>query len=258
MTLIETGDNLGYVGGNNVGLEHARTMGADYALLLNNDTEVAPDFLNLLVQAAEADPQVGIVGPLIYYFDRPEVVWSAGGAIEWQRGSTHMLGLNEADQGQFGPTPHSVDFVTGCALLIKMAVIEQVGVLDPRFFAYYEETEWCVRVARAGFKILLVPQAKIWHKISLVAREASPQVHYYMTRNRLLFLKLAGMGFLPWLNTIFDYSRTLLSWTVKPKWRHKTLQRRAMIRAVADYQRGNFGRVEVSKLKPNSNLGVLQ
>jgi GT2 family glycosyltransferase len=247
ITLLETGDNLGYVGGNNVGLEHARTLGVKYALLLNNDTEVAPDFLNLLLQTVEADPHIGVVGPLIYYFDRPKVVWSAGGAINWQQGSTYMIGLNEVDQGQFGPTPHLVDFVTGCALLIKMAVIDQVGVLDPRFFAYYEEVEWCVRVTRAGFSILLVPQAKIWHKISLVAREASPQVHYYMTRNRLLFLKLTSKNILPWLSTVFDYTRTLLSWTVKPKWRHKILQRRAMVRAIADYQRGNFGRVEVSK-----------
>jgi GT2 family glycosyltransferase len=119
ITLIETGDNLGYVGGNNIGLEHARTLGVKYALLLNNDTEVAPNFLNLLLQAAEADPRVGIVGPLIYYFDRPEVIWSAGGAIDWQRGDTHMLGLNQLNQGQFGVTPQSVDFVTGCVLLLK-------------------------------------------------------------------------------------------------------------------------------------------
>lgn len=245
--LIETGDNLGYVGGNNIGLNHASTLGADYALLLNNDTEVAPDFLSVLIQAAEADPKVAIVGPLIYYFDQPERVWSAGGVIDRQQGNTYLLGLNEVDQGQFGSTPRAVDFVTGCALLIKTSVIEQVGLLDPRFFAYYEETEWCARAAQAGFKILFVPQAKIWHRISLVAREASPQVHYYMTRNRLLFLKLTGMGLLPWLKTIFDYSRTLLSWTIKPKWRHKAPQRGAMLQAIADYRRGHFGRVEVSK-----------
>jgi GT2 family glycosyltransferase len=247
VTLIETGNNLGYVGGNNVGLNYACTLGTDYALLLNNDTEVSPNFLSLLVAAAEADLDVAIVGPLIYYFDQPERVWSAGGVIDWRRGNTYLLGLNEPDKGQFGSTSRPVDFVTGCALLIKLPVIEQVGLLDPRFFAYYEETEWCARVARAGFKILLVPQARIWHKISVVAREASPQVHYYMTRNRLLFLKLTKMGLFPWLKTIFDFSRTLLSWTVKPKWRHKAPQRRAMLQAISDYRRGNFGRVEVLK-----------
>jgi GT2 family glycosyltransferase len=246
VTLIETGENLGYVGGNNVGLEYARAMEADYALLLNNDTEVAPDFLRLLVEAAEADLAAGIVGPTIYYFDRPDVIWSAGGAIDWGRGRTFMIGLDEVDQGQFGHTVRPVDFVTGCALLIKMSVVEQVGMLDTRFFAYYEEAEWGVRVARAGFKISHVPQAKIWHKISPDARETSPQVHYYMTRNRLLLLKLSKTGVVPWLNTLlFDYGRTLVSWTLRPKWRSKSLQRHAMLQAILDYGRGRFGKVEV-------------
>jgi GT2 family glycosyltransferase len=247
VTLIETGDNLGYVGGNNVGLEHARTIGADYALLLNNDTEVAADFLRLLVEAAEADPTIGIMGPTIYYFDRPGVIWSAGGAIDWGWGDTRMIGVDKVDQGQFGLLPRPVDFVSGCAMLIKMSSIDQMGLLDPRFFAYYEETEWCVRVARAGFKIVHVPQAKIWHKISPTAREASPQVHYYMTRNRLLFLKLSGAGVSSWLNTLlFDYGRTLLSWSVKPRWRHKAPQRRAMLQAISDYRQRRFGKVEIA------------
>jgi hypothetical protein len=245
VTLIEAGDNLGYVGGNNMGLEYAQKIGADYALLLNNDTEVAPDFLRLLVEAAESDPAVGIVGPSIYFFDQPLIIWSAGGGIDWRRGQTWMIGLNEQDAGQFGQTPRLVNFVTGCAMLIKMPLIERVGLLDQRFFAYYEETEWCVRITRAGYKILQVPQAKIWHKISPVTREASPQVHYYMTRNRLLFLKLAQVGLMAWLNTLFDYSRTLLSWTLKPKWRHKAPQRRAMLQAILDYRRERFGRVEI-------------
>jgi GT2 family glycosyltransferase len=247
VALIETGENLGYVGGNNVGLEYARTAGADYALLLNNDTEVAPDFLRLQVEAAEVDPAIGIVGPTIYYFDRPNVVWSAGGDIDWRRGRTRMIGLNEVDQGQFGHKVRPVDFVSGCALLIKMSAVDQVGMLDPRFFAYFEETEWCVRAARAGFKVLHVPQAKIWHKISPDAREASPQVHYYMTRNRLLFLKLSRTGAVAWLNTLLlDYGRTLVSWTLRPKWRGKSLQRRAMLQAIQDYGRRRFGKVEVA------------
>lgn len=246
VTLIETGDNLGYVGGNNFGLEQAKRMGADYALLLNNDTEVAPDFLSWLVEVAEADPMIGMVGPTIYYFDRPDVIWAAGGSIDWDWGDSRLIGMDEVDQGQLGMLPRPVDFVSGCAILIKMPLVDRMGFLDPRFFAYYEETEWCVRVARAGFKILHVPQAKIWHKISPVAREASPQVHYYMTRNRLLFLKLSGAGMASWLNTLlFDYGRTLLSWTLKPRWRYKAPQRQAMLQGILDFGRGRFGKVEI-------------
>ena len=246
VTLIETETNLGFVGGNHVGLRYAQEKSFDAALLLNNDTEVSPEFLWLLVDAAAADPEIGIVGPSIYYFDDPETLWSAGGSINWQNGTTAMIDLNQKDTGQFGTTPRPVDFVTGCALLIKLDVVAQIGPLDDRFFAYYEETEWCVRAARAGFRILHVPAAKIWHKISLQAREASPQVHYYMTRNRLLFLNAARAGWRPRLRTALDYARTLLSWAVKPKWRHKAPQRRAMWQAISDYRRGHFGRVDVN------------
>jgi GT2 family glycosyltransferase len=241
--IIEAGTNLGFVGGNNLGLEYAHKMRADYALLLNNDTEVAPDFLQLLIEATEADPHVGATSPTIYYFDTPKIIWSAGGEVDWRRGSTRMVGIDTIDNGQLDGTPHSVDFITGCAFLIKMSVYEQVGGLDPRFFAYYEDSEWCTRITRAGYRILLVPQAKVWHKITPIARESSPQVHYYMTRNRLLYLKCAGAGGLAWFNTFFEYTRTLLSWSIKPRWQHKAPQRRAMTRAIQDFFRGRLGEV---------------
>jgi len=242
-TIIENDENLGFTGGNNVGLRLALEQGADYALLLNNDTEVAPDFLRLMVEAAEADPKIGIAGPTICYYDQPQVVWSAGGGIDWRRGRTWMMGLNECDAGQFCGGPRQVDFVTGCALLVKRAVLEQVGLLDERFFTYYEETEWCVRARRAGFKIVHMPRAKVWHKIPLDARESSPSVHYYMTRNRLLFLKITGAGLRAWLYTLIaDYLRTLVSWSVRPRWRHKWLQRKVMLQAIGDTCRRRWGK----------------
>ncbi|TEU12046.1 MAG: glycosyltransferase family 2 protein, partial [Anaerolineales bacterium] len=247
VTLIENEENLGYAGGNNVGLRYAMAQGADYALLLNNDTVVDPAFLRILVDAAEADPTVGIVGPTIYYHERPDVIWSAGGAIDWRRGSTRMVGLDEQDEGQFGQVLRTVDFVTGCAMLVRRAVLEQAELLDERFFAYYEETEWCVRASRAGFKIVHVPLACIWHKISPIAQADSPLVHYYMTRNRLLFLKATGAGLGAWLHTLIaEYLRTLISWSVRPRWRGKRAQRRAMLQAIGDTWRGRWGRQHIT------------
>ena len=247
VTLVETGENLGFTGGNNLGLRRALEQGADYALLLNNDTEVAPDFLRLLVEAAEADPRIGIVGPTIYYHAQPQVIWSAGGHIDWRRGRTWMLGLNEFDVGQFGDEPRDVDFVTGCALLVKRAVMEQVGLLDERFFAYYEETEWCVRARRAGFHIAHVPRATVWHKMPLDGRESSPSVHYYMTRNRLLFLKATGASWWVRGHVLFvEYLRRLIVWSVRSKWRSKKAQRRAMIEAINDSCRKRWGQRGVS------------
>jgi hypothetical protein len=239
--LIEAGANLGFVGGNNLGLDQADQTGADYSLLLNNDTEVAPDFLQQLIDVMEADASVGATGPLTYYFADPKVIWSAGGEVDRRRGTTRMTAMGETDHGQFDGLPHPVDFIAGSGFLIKMRLYQQVGGLDPRFFAYYEDTEWCLRITRAGYRILLVPKAKIWHKISPQARESSPRVHYYMTRNRLLFLKCARAGWLPWLATFFDFTRTLVSWTLRPRWRYKGAQRKVMLRAIWDYFRGRLG-----------------
>ncbi len=242
VTLIENRQNLGFTGGNNVGVRHALVTGADYVLLLNNDTEVAPDFLQHLLMVAQADPALGIVGPLIYYHSQPDVIWSAGGAIDWRRGSTRMVGLDERDTGQFGSEPQEVDFVSGCAMLVRKSVLEQVGLLDERFFAYYEEVEWCVRVQRAGYKVVRVPRSRIWHKISPQVRADSPVVHYYMTRNQLLFLRTAHAGWQAWLHTLVaEDLRTLISWTVRPKWRNRNAQRHAMILAISDACQGRWG-----------------
>jgi hypothetical protein len=247
-TILENRENLGFTGGNNVGLRRALAQATDYALLLNNDTEVAPDFLRRLVDVADADPAVSIAGPTIYYHERPDVIWSAGGAIDWRRGSTRMVGIDERDGGQFGTEPRVVDFVTGCCMLVQRAVLEQVGLMDERFFAYYEETEWCVRARRGGFKIVHVPGAKVWHKISPPAQADSPFVHYYMTRNRLLFLASTGAGLRAWGHTLVtEYLRTLLSWTFRPKWRGKRVQRQMMLRAVGDAWRGRWGRLAAAE-----------
>ncbi len=242
--ILSLDENRGFAGGNNIGIRSAQEQGADYVLLLNNDTEVAPDFLDQMIAAAESDPLVGMVGPMIYYDAEPDVIWSAGGQVDRARGDAHMLGVDEIDRGQYGQAARSVDWVTGCALLAKMELIERVGMLDERFFAYYEEAEWCARARRAGYRIVHAPQAKVWHKVTREAREASPLVNYYMTRNRLLYLRLTRMGVLPWIFTLGAYARRLASWSLRPKWRHKARQRDALLQAIRDFVRGRFGKAQ--------------
>ncbi len=243
VTLIEAGSNLGFAAGSNAGLERALRDGADYALLLNNDATVAPDALRRLVEVVAADGSVGAVGPTIHYADRPDVIWSAGGAIDWRQGRTRMLALDEVDRGQLGTVPRPVDFVSGCCLLVTRAAIERAGRLDERFFAYYEEVEWCVRMGRAGLRILHVPGAHARHAITPAAQAMSPIVHYYMTRNRLLFLEAVRAPRAAWVRTLLcDYSRTLAAWTLLPRWRGMRGQRAVMLRAIADYFRRRFGR----------------
>lgn len=243
--VIENGANLGFATGNNVGMRYALANGYDYALLLNNDTEVEPAFLRLLVEAAEAEPSVGVVGPTIYYFAAPDTIWSAGGRIDWRHGTSRMDGTGARDMGQYQAI-RNVDFVTGCALLVRRAAMERAGLLDERFFMYYEETEWCVRITRAGFAIRHVPQSKLWHKIPLDARFDKEYLAYYMTRNRLLFLRATGAGPLTWLNALIAQDlRTYLSLCLRPKWRNRA-GRVGMRLAWLDFWRGRYGRLDLA------------
>lgn len=245
--VIESSANLGYAGGNNVGLRYALAADYDYVLLLNNDTEVAPDFLNLLVETAESDPTIGVVGPTIYYHHTPDVIWSAGGTIDWRRGTSAMRGLDQPERDQYTEA-QQVDFVSGCALLCKRTVLEQIGLFDERFFMYFEETEWCVRATRAGFRCIHQPAAHIWHKIRPDNQAESPRIAYYMTRNRLLFLQTSGARLSTWLHVaLFQEARTITSLSLRAKWRGHRQCRDAMLKGHGDFWRRRFGRQIVAK-----------
>lgn len=243
LPIIENKTNLGFAAGNNIGIRYALESASDYVLLLNNDTEVAPDFLDQLIMPCLADETIGVVGPKIYYYDQPRTLWSVGGMIDWQRGQTRMRGLDMPDQGQFD-TQVDIDFASGCALLIRRTVLEKAGLLDERFGMYYEETEWCVRIVRAGWRITYVPRSCIWHKIKPTAQDRSPSITYYMTRNRLLFLRLTHAPLCAWLHALLVQDlRTWLSWRFRRRWQFRTAQRTALCNAWRDFLFNRFGMV---------------
>jgi GT2 family glycosyltransferase len=239
--LIANKTNVGYVEGNNLGLRYALASRFDYALLLNNDTEVAPDFLRQLVEACEANSRLGVVGPLIYYHTAPNRVWSAGGIVDRATGTTRMRGVGEEDTGQFRGRAF-VDFVTGCALLVRISLLPKTGLLDERFGMYFEETEWCARIRRAGWEIAVIPESLVWHKIEMDGRALSCHVNYYMTRNRLLYLRLTHAPLRAWLHATFVQDwRTWISWGVRPKWRDRAKVRKTIPLAWRDFLTGRFG-----------------
>lgn len=238
--VLENPRNLGYTGGNNVGIRCALGRGAELVLLLNNDTTVDPDFLGRLVEAVRSSPDVGICGPTIYFHDKPDVIWSAGGAVDWRRGTSWMMDLNGTGV-QTESTARQVDFVTGCALLARSEVFGRIGLLDERLFAYWEEVEFCVRAQRAGYRTLHASEARVWRKISLARQSNSPSVCYYMARNRLLFLRAAGVGWRTWLNCLTEYARTLASWSLQPKYRSLRGHRKALARGIRDFLVGRVG-----------------
>lgn len=243
--IIHLTENLGYAGNNNVGIKEALHQGAEWVFVLNEDVILDKNCVQALLNIGESDPKIGIVGPLVYHYDEPTVIQSAGGLLGKYWESIH-LGKNEADHGQF-IEPHPVEWISGCAILVRRAAIEQAGVLDSSFFIYWEETEWCIRVGRAGWKIFNVPSAKLWHKGVQRNYSPKPSFTYYATRNQLAALSKHKAPFVARFYTWVQIVRTLVSWTIKPKWRDKHEHRNAMWRGVVDYLRGYQGQMSTPK-----------
>ncbi|MFC1700533.1 glycosyltransferase family 2 protein [Patescibacteria group bacterium] len=196
ISLLPIGTNLGFSGGNNIGIKYALKNGADYILLLNNDTKVDKYFLSELIKQAEGDRNGGLFGPKIYYHDNPEVIWFAGGKINinpFEVNGTH-IGLNKPDSEKYNQIK-KVDYITGCCFLIKKEVIDKIGFLDEDYFLYYEDADYCLRARKAGYKCTFVPSAKIWHKCSVGTHEGSSSYVYYHTRNALIMARKNGSFF---------------------------------------------------------------
>ena len=196
--LIRNDKNYGYTGGNNIAIRYVVNHSApDYFLILNNDTTVAPDFLGQLVEAAESDASIGIVGPKVYYYDFPNRIQSAGGKVNMRTGRTPHIGVKEIDAGQYD-TKREVDYLFGCCLLIKKEMIQKVDLFDESYFCYWDETDYCFRAREAGYKVVYIPEAKIWHKAPLKLKvwdktptsgKASGFSDYYMARNNFKFMR---------------------------------------------------------------------
>lgn len=184
--------NLGFDGGNNLGIMRALNRGCDYVFLLNNDTVVDPGMLGELVEAALRDPRIGIAGPKIYYFDEPDIIWWAGCRLNISPNgmfSFSQEGNGQEDTGQFDEEV-DIDGAVGCAALIRRDVIENVGLFDERFFIYHEEHDYALRAISCGYRIVFAPRARLWHKVSRAMGGAlSVSQCYLWTRNWLLLMR---------------------------------------------------------------------
>jgi GT2 family glycosyltransferase len=188
--LIFNEENLGFAEGNNVGIGRALEKGADYVLLLNNDTVVEPDFLSGIVATAESDPGIGIVSPKICFYYDPDKVWAVGGTINMFTGSIGNYCEGAPQAGIKGV--RSVDYATGCALLIKAGAIGQIGLLDKDYFLYFEDTDWNVRAHEHGYKSVVNCDVRILHKSGASVSKIKDSSYYYMARNIPLFIRKNG------------------------------------------------------------------
>lgn len=184
--LLKSSANLGFAGGCNLGIEYALERGADFVLLLNNDTVVEPGFLDVLLRCFAKDETVGIAGSKILYDGKDKIIWSAGGGVSRYLKRTFQYGENRLDDGKFDRA-RDVDFVSGCCMLIRRDVLEKAGLLDPVYFMYYEDVDICLRAQQQGFRVRYCPEAVIHHRVSASTNRSFRD--YYRMRNYLILLK---------------------------------------------------------------------
>jgi GT2 family glycosyltransferase len=197
--IIVNKENIGFAAGNNVGIRHALLRGADYTLILNNDTIVDEDLIDGLLKTFGDNPNAAAVSPKIYFAkgfefhrdiykesDLGKVIWYAGGYIDWDNIYGSNRGVDEVDHGQFEEVTKT-DFATGACVMYKSQALKKVGFFDERYFAYFEDTDLSQRLKKAGYEVLFSPKAKIWHKVAQSSAIGGSLNDYFTTRNRLLF-----------------------------------------------------------------------
>jgi GT2 family glycosyltransferase len=186
--VTELKNNTGYAHGTNVGIQQALRDGCDTVLILNNDVVFGPDFFAELVRSMEL-VQADMASPLMYYADRPDVIWAAGGKLQRLMGYRPVhIGMEQKDVGQFS-SPCRTEFASGCCILARADVFARIGFLDETYFIYWEDTDFALRALRAGLYTLFVPAAKLWHKVSSLTGMESPLQRYYAVRNHAFFIR---------------------------------------------------------------------
>lgn len=186
--LIRNHSNLGYAGGNNVGIEHALGSDSEFVLVLNNDTVLDPSCLARLVDDLKAHPDAAAASPKSYYFDTPEIIYFAGGIIA-PDGTPLHVGVGQPDGPEFGKSG-TAEWLTGCATLFRSDALRKVGLFDLSYFLLFEDADWSLRARKAGYELRFVPGAKLWHKVSpSFGSTWSPMYLYYYTRNACLWIE---------------------------------------------------------------------
>ena len=241
LKIINSPTNIGFASGSNMGIREALLENVDYVLLLNDDTTVAHDFLNILVSVGESYPDVGMLGPKIYFFDEPRRIWFAGAEFDRQTGFVLTPSSDKIDSNEEDEKEMESDFITGCALLVKKKLIENIGLLDERFFLYWEDVDWGLRSKKANFKNLLVPSSKIWHKISISSGGPNSSLKvYHKVRSHFLLVKLHAPDVK--LKLMVRFMRDIAWLLFKSTDPDRIKKARAYIAAIIDYHLGKTDR----------------
>jgi hypothetical protein len=186
--VLDSGGNLGFSGGNNMGINYALEHCSDYVLLLNNDTLVEPDFLTHMIEAEEVYENNAIItAKILYEFDR-KTIWYAGGEFNFKTSRTSSCGINEIDSGKYD-LMRPVTFISGCCMLIPVKAIKEVGLMEEDYFLYCEDTDYGCRFTKHGYILAYQPLSRIYHKVSATTSKLSDLMNYYIVRNKLVIIK---------------------------------------------------------------------
>ena len=200
ITVLPQKTNLGFTGANNIGIKHGLSLGAEYVMLLNNDTIIPKNFIDPLLNTLQSTPQIAAVQPKIMFHNHPDRIWNAVGIYYPLNASTKTIGYNKLDTEKYNK-PRYVDWITGCCILIKAKIKTEVGLLNNHFFAYYEDVDWSLRIRKLGYLLAYNPSLPIYHKISASSKNKtaegflSPFVHFLNIKNHVFLARLHAKGF---------------------------------------------------------------
>jgi len=191
LTVIETGANLGYAGGNNKGISYALSKDFDYVFILNNDTVVDQSILDRFIEASKDNPEAGVFGAKIYYLSEPQKIWFAGSTYVPKYALFASDGFGKTDEQYDQNEVKEIGYACGCAMLVKAEVFRKIGLLEEKYFLNWEEIDFCTRAKKASFQCVIVPEAHVWHKISASFKNGEEGLlrQYFQTRNRLFWIE---------------------------------------------------------------------
>lgn len=232
VTIIKCTNNFGVAKGNNIGIKYALKNKCEYILLLNNDTELEPKLLEILVK--KANKKV-ITVPKIYYYEAKNLLWYAGGKINWNKGIVKHLGDKEYDRGQYNKL-REIEYSPTCCMLVHKDIFEKIGLMDEAYFMYYDDTDFCIRVLKNHYKILYVPKAYLWHKVSSSSGGKSSDISvYYSNRNRLYIMKKFNFNVISY---IYTYTTRIIKMVFAMI---SNSNEKLIFNAIIDYKRNNMG-----------------
>lgn len=237
MIFIQTGDDLGCAGGNNVAMRYVLQKDEKaFIWMLSNDTVVDVNALSEMVRLFKSTDKIGMAGSKLLYSDNPATLQTAGGGIihPWA-GYTKHIGTNEEDILQWD-TPFELDYVVGASILTNADVVRDVGLMSEDYFLYWEDTDWGVRARRKNYRLMYCPKSTVWHKEGGTVGQISPLTDYYFTRNGLIFTRKLYPAFLPIVPFTF-----FLKYTIIRLLKRQPMNFMAYLKGLWDFLRGRKG-----------------